>query len=255
MDSSNLLVILFIVILLVYLYYRHYYQFGIESYQEQEPKLESKPVYFLDSIEYHQMEKVSQIKDGDNFISFWERKPDPALQYLPLGSTVLKTSQEITSVNDLPYDKYQSLRLLAKNGKEPLEFVLIWKSQESINVPSKNFSVWKMIAPVGYQAMGDIVVPGFEKPSKKNYQCLPENLLELSNQKIGQNLYTEKTQEDNPPVSIWEISDSGFMMGSPNHNKPTEREDQIFKIKEDALNSVEIDPEESNFKYQVTVKA
>lgn len=209
-------------------------------------------IYFNQSIQYHQMEKVSEIKKNDKeYISFWNRKPNIELGYLPLGSLVIKSENQINGPKDIGFDKYQGIQILVKNAKSPLDFILIWKSQDSPGVPTKPFSIWKIIPPEGYIGMGDIITSGFEKPNKDEYYCLPLEMVEKDNLEFINNdaIYYENG------LSIYEIGTMGFFMGTHLKDKPLERKEEIYKIKEASLNNIEIDPLEKNIKLKIVAKS
>jgi hypothetical protein len=56
-------------------------------------------------------------------------------------------------------------------------------------------------------------------------------------------------------LSLWNIGGMGFFMGTHMADKPVERESEIYKIKEEALNSIEIDPLEKNIKLKIIARS
>jgi hypothetical protein len=246
---KSYLIILIIIILVIGYYCNYKFYEYFQNKKEQETN-----VYFLQSIKYNEMEKVSEIKLSNNnnnqYISFWNRKPNLNLNYIPLGSLIIKSNLQINNPQDIPFSQNKGIQILAKNGKEPLDFILIWKSNNSINVPSKPFSIWKIIPPDGYVALGDVVIEGFDKPNKTEYTCLPKDLVELQEN----NFPNQESIHSEKDLSIWQIGEMGFFMATHLSEKPIERSKEIYKIKDTSLNNIEIDPLENNIKLKVIAK-
>jgi len=232
----------------------YYYSYKLYEYFENNQQNEiNNIVYFIQSIQYQEMEKISEIKliNGNNqYVSFWNRKPNINLGYLPLGSLIIKSQLQINNPQDIPFNKNKGIQVLAKNGKSPLDYILIWKSNNSINVPSKPFSIWKIIPPDGYVALGDVVIEGFDKPNKTEYTCLPKDLVELQEN----NFPSQEPIHSEKDLSIWEIGEMGFFIATHLSEKPIERSKEIYKIKDTSLNNIEIDPLENNIKLKVIAK-
>lgn len=249
--NSRHLIFFCIFIIVTGLVYYYYTKDNKEGFQTEKGEKEDNKVYFNQSIQYHQMEKTSQISNNKEYISFWNRKPNPELGYLPLSTVVLKKKEEIVNPQDISMIQNMGLQLLAKNGKNPLDFIMIWKSQGSKALPSHPISIWKIIPPEGHVGLGDVVVNGFDKPKKEEFTCLPLELVEKDSSEFTNQeaLYQEEG------LSIWGIGSYGFFMATHMKDKPLERTEEIYKIKEDALNSLELDPLEKNIKLKIIARS
>jgi hypothetical protein len=111
-------------------------------------------------------------------------------------------------------------------------------------------SIWRVIPPDGYTALGDIIVPSLSQPSRDKVICLPDSLLS-KNEQIKKEIYTQSGEN---PMSLWTIGNYNTFMGSQNINKPEIRKEDIKDIKQDVVETHEIDPTESYGSLKVTMK-
>ena len=179
-----------------------------------------------------------------NYISFWQRKPLDG--YLPIGQISLMT--EVSSnIDDLEAIEQGGLKYLVKGGIIPIDFEKIWDNKHLTD--QTPVSIWKVIPPTDYCFMSDVAIAGFNKPDVNNFMCLPKSAVNTDgviNNVLWQNPRPKEGEDPNvsPPnsVSVWNIGTDGFYLARDSLQKPDNRSDKVFSLKEATINNQENDP-------------
>jgi hypothetical protein len=179
-----------------------------------------------------------------NYISFWQRKPLDG--YLPIGQISLMT--EVSSnIDDLEAIEQGGLKYLVKGGIIPIDFEKIWDNKHLTD--QTPVSIWKVIPPTDYCFMSDVAIAGFNKPDVNNFMCLPKSAVNADgviNNVLWQNPRPKEGEDPNvsPPnsVSVWNIGTDGFYLARDSLQKPDNRSDKVFSLKEATINNQENDP-------------
>lgn len=218
-----------------------------------------KKIYFKDNFQKDKIKKIYEAKMDDmRYVSFWEK--DEENDYFPLGQVAITTNSPATEA-DLDQEYQKGLGLLVKGASFPLDYEKIWDNKKDGSKPP--LSIWKVIPPKDYYAMGDMVVAGFKKPLLSQVRCLPKQVL-INTKKINEAIWKnplprEKTKdgrEISPPnaFSIWNIGNYGFFLGKDSYDRPEARTDKIFNISSTILENQELDPSDSKKILKVTLK-
>lgn len=237
-----ILIFLFVFLLNIYL--------NSNTIQEGFEEQESYNVNFIQNFPRQDFKMIwSKKMDDDRYISFWRR--DSFKDYYPIGDVAITTLDHPTTDNlERPLHDGLSILVKDKDSKKPLDYEKIWDNQHLKG--ESPLSIWKVIPDDGYVAMGDIVVNGYDKPSRDIIRCLPRRVVEESG-KIGQYLWKYPTAKkdskgnDIPSemsLSIWSIESIGFFMARESYLRPDYRKGKIYKIIKKALETREISPDE-----------
>jgi hypothetical protein len=185
--SLLLLFILASALLLIYIKSISIEKFGITL-----PHIETHPIKFTYNVDNSRVVKVLDniIIDG-RYLNVYQCRPlsittdtintNAVVIYNPLGQyiKITDTTLDKLEVEEL---KLPVLSLLASGGVSPSDYLLVWSSKYLAKQPKQDFSIWRPIAPIGYQSLCDVVVMGFSKPTPvtSNVVCLPQSILESS---------------------------------------------------------------------------
>jgi len=190
-----------------------------------------------------------------NYISFWQRKPLDG--YLPIGQISLMT--EVSSnIDNLEAIDHGGLKYLVKGGIRPIDFEKIWDNKHLTD--QTPVSIWKVIPPTDYCFMSDVAIAGFNKPDVNNFMCLPKSAVNADgviNNVLWQNPRPKEGEDPNvsPPnsVSVWNIGTDGFYLARDSLQKPDNRSDKVFSLKEATINNQENDPLDIGKPLQITL--
>lgn len=198
-----------------------------------------------------EVEKVWEGTFGDHkYLSIWQRKNKTGEDLYRLGQFALLNTSSMEALPDEVIEGVPILNMLAKGGKYPISYVKVWSSDMATNKPEKDMSIWQPVAPDGYTAMGDIVVPSLSAPSRNKMVCLPNNMLS-DNKQIKDIVHKV---EGEFPMSIWTVGNYNAFMGNQNVNGPDMRKDEIKDIKDESMNTAEVDPSEAYGALKVEMK-
>lgn len=267
-DNKIILLILVIILVCLLYYQLMYLNKNIEGFQptpSSTPSTKSSAkllnsLFFINNFPKQNFKKIWENKlDNGKYISFWIRNDD-INYYLPIGNVAVITDIP-ANINDLSQDQVLGLSYLVKGGAFPTDFEKVWDN--SHNREQQPMTIWKVIPPPGYVALTDIVSPGYDKPSTDLITCLPIDAV-IQNDSINDALWktpspknkTSDGQDISPPYSgsVWSIGKYGFFFGKDSYDKPNNRNDKVFSIKEDLLNNQEDDPSDSQTYLKVTLK-
>jgi hypothetical protein len=190
-----------------------------------------------------------------NYISFWQRKPLDG--YLPIGQISLMTEVSAT-IDDLESSEQGGLKYLVKGGILPIDFEKIWDNKHLTD--QTPVSIWKVIPPTDYCFMSDVAIAGFNKPNVNNFMCLPKSAVNTDgviNNVLWQNPRPTEGEDANvsPPnsVSVWNIGTDGFYLARDSLQKPDNRSDKVFSLKEATINNQENDPLDTGKPLRITL--
>jgi hypothetical protein len=213
-------------------------------------------LYVMNNFPKQDFVKIWEGLMGDlNYISFWQRKPLEG--YLPIGQIALMTEISAT-IDDLKSNTHGGIKYLVKGGVSPLDFEKIWDNKHLTD--QTPFSIWRVITPIDYCFMSDVAIAGFNKPDVNNFTCLPKSAVNTSgviNNVLWQNPKPQEEEDANvsPPnsVSVWNIGTDGFYLARDSFQKPDNRSDKVFSLKESTINNQENDPLDNGKYLKVTL--
>lgn len=209
----------------------------VEEFFESPPA----PVTIKNDSNPSEVEKIWEGTFGDHkHLSVWQRKNKTGEDLYKMGQFALLSDNTMEGLPDEIIEAIPILNMLAKGGKYPISYVKIWSSDMASTKPEKDMSIWQAVAPDGYTALGDIIVPSLSAPARNKMVCLPNDMLS-DNEQIKDNVHK---LEGEFPMSIWTIGNYGAFMGSQNINGPEMRKDEIKDIKDESINIGETDPAE-----------
>ncbi len=266
-NKTVLIILVFIVISLMY-YQFMYMKFNTEGFTNPpsvptptgSPKNLFDDIYFINNFPKQNFQKIWEGEmENKRYLSFWQRNDD-INYYSPVGQVAIITDIP-ASINDLEEEVQKGIGFLVKGGKPAADFEKIWENSRHKN--QEPMTVWKVIPPEGYVALGDIVVKGYNKPDKYMISCLPKEI--LSNKGVINNFLwksptpvskTSSGEDISPPnsVSFWSIGEYGFFFAKDSYEMPINRSDKVFTINQDILNNQEEDPNDSETYLKVTLK-
>lgn len=264
-------IILLLVLLFIFMIYYKIHTRNRENFDTVEIPVEVKEIssksltdiFFIKNFptapEETKMIWEGKMDDG-NYISFWQREPfGDDNQYYPITQVVLTTKLPATS-NDLSLANQAGLQFLVKSGVNPADFEKIWDNKHLAD--QKPLSIWKVIAPVNYSSLGDIVVDAFEKPTPEsvNIKCLPTDILE-TNGKINNSVWkSPQPKADEPEISpnnalsVWNVGSYGSFFARDSYQKPDSRSEKVWSIKDKIIENQEYDPSEASKTLKITLK-
>lgn len=259
-----LLIFLFIIITFYQLTQQQQPKPSIQEHfenKEEESGDEDEKVYFMKNYPVQSVKKVWEKEMGDKrYISFWERTGDQSLGYYPIGQIAFTTDESAVK-SDISLDEYPGIQYLVKGGQKPIDYTMIWDNQHLKG--EAPVSIWRPTPPEGHVAMGDVVVGGHSKPAPDAIHCLPQKVVEKSG-KIKGYLWkdphpkrkTKEGEEVSPQnsFSLWEVGDYGYFFGRDSYQRPDNRKEKIYKVKDEALNQQEVDPNDDGKYIEVTLK-
>ena len=261
-------IIILLILLFIFMIYYKIHSRMRENFDGNEIPLDVKEissktlseVFFIKNFpnKTDEMRLIWEGKMDDNrYISFWQRQPLD--EYFPVGQVSLITNSPSKST-DLSITNQSGLQFLVKGGVSPVDFEKIWDSEKVANL--KPLSIWKVIPPNNYYALGDIVVDGFDKPNPDliNIKCLPIDILETQgeiNNAVWKNPQPKKNEPEISPensLSVWNIGDYGFFIANNSYVKPDAKVKKVWSIKDKIIENQEYDPIEINKKLKITLK-
>ena len=264
-------IILLLVLLFIFMIYYKIHTRNRENFDGTEIPIEIKEIsaksltdiFFIKNFpiapEETKMIWECKMNDG-NYISFWQREPfSDDTEYCPIGQVVLTTKLQAT-FNDLSVGNQTGLQFLVKGGVNPVDFEKIWDNKHLAD--QKPLSIWKVIAPVNYSSLGDIVVDAFEKPTPEsvNIKCIPTDILETNGQINNSVWKSPQPKADEPEISpdkalsIWNVGSYGFFFARDSYQKPDSRSEKVWSIKDKIIENQEYDPSEASKTLKITLK-
>lgn len=152
------------------------------------------------------------------------------------------------------YDKPLTAAVAVKGAKvsAPIDYKRIWGDWGS--GADQDGSIWEPIPPVGYVALGTVVVKGYDKPSTSEVVCIHKSLVTTTT--IGEVIWGDWGSGADNDVVLYKINTlnqsndhskvfitSGSFIGVSDYNKPTQSNlSYAFQVEVsqlDAFNSAE----------------
>jgi hypothetical protein len=219
------------------------------------PSTTPSTLYMINNFPKQEFVKVWEgLTEDLNYISFWQRKPLDG--YFPIGQISLVTEGS-AGIDDLESTTQGGLKYLVKGGIRPIDFEKIWDNRHLTD--QTPVSIWKVIPPTDYCFMSDVAITGLDKPDINNFMCLPKSAVNMSgviNNVLWQNPKpTDADANASPPnsVSVWNIGSDGFYLARDSLQKPDNRSDKVFSLKEETINNQENDPSDNGKPLRITL--
>lgn len=119
--------------------------------------------------------------------------------------------------------------------KPPNEYHLMWSEEGSKG--TEKVSIWQVEAPDGYVALGDVAVPGHDKPTdafSAKYACIKRELL-TPGRLSDVNIWNDHGSHASVGCSLWRVENqplspgglAGFFKANSNYNRP---ENEVYVL-------------------------
>lgn len=175
----------------------------------------------------------NKIKIGHSDVTFW--RPTNQIyssSYFPMGDCIRPHFDEINGkflapiVSDANGSQGTALR-------KPIAFTRLWsnlKVNDKYALPvNRRVSIWRLIPPEGYVALGLAVGSRFDPPALDTFRCIRKDLVVESS--IGQRLWDDRGTGFDQDFSAWEVDppnaqptavyfSANTFIGSPNYSAP-----------------------------------
>ena len=151
---------------------------------------------------------IIKLKSKKETIQIWE----------PINNNSYKNIGHIASLDDSMPKKESILYKGAVSN--PIDFKLLWNNDE------KTVSIWKMIPPNGYVALGVIFNTNMAKPIKTNYVCIA---IEYTDEiELGSNIWNNDDEFNK--LSIWNTGDLNYIIAGLSYKKPSEFTNPVYSV-------------------------
>ena len=117
--------------------------------------------------------------------------------YYPVGTVWRGSNNIYKSIKKDSYGPKKETILISDVGTEPpVDFKLIWSTVdnecENCIPPENSFSIWRPIPPKGFVSLGDLVMPGDNKPDNDSIRCIPEKCVQELPVQDNSSVWNEK---------------------------------------------------------------
>ena len=151
---------------------------------------------------------ITTLKSKNGDVKIWE----------PKNNELYKNIGHIASGDDSIPKKETILYKGAVSN--PMDFKLLFQNDQ------KTLSIWKMIPPNGYVALGIVFTKGIGKPIKTNYVCIA---IEYTDEiELGSNIW--KNDDTFNKLSLWNTADLNYIITGLSYKKPSEFTNPVYSV-------------------------